>query len=365
MSDRKRPGIHYAWAVCFGCFIIMIFTTPFVNALSNFYLKSVTEEFGISRSAFTFTSTLVGICGMVFSPLWGKIFSRSNIRTVFSLGLLLFALSYMSYALARNEYHLYLSALVVGFAFSGCAFMPVSILITVWFQKSRGLAMSLALSGIGVGGSVLSPVITQWIEVYGWRATYVYMGLMVIVIALPIVFFLLRHTPESKGILPYGAEPDEAKAPVPGKETLLGRLRAAAARKRPPRKNPAGDVTGHIPFAQLKRTGFFWAHMLGMFLIGIICSAPLRQINPYVADLHGAAFAATIVSIYAFIGIFGKLILGTINDRAGAIKSSMLAFGLMALSFFLLLLGSILGNAAKQNTPPESAIAFMTSSVLF
>jgi MFS family permease len=80
--------------------------------------------------------------------------------------------------------------------------------------------------------------------------------------------------------------------------------------------------------------------MMGMFLTGLICSAPLRQINPYVTDMHGPAFAATIVSIYAFIGIFGKLILGTINDRAGAIKSSMLAFGFMAVSFFLLILGT-------------------------
>jgi MFS family permease len=186
----------------------MIFTTPFVNALSNFFLIPVTEEFGISRSAFTLTSTLVGICGMVFSPVWGKIFSKGNIRIVFSLGLMLFAVTYMSYSLAQNIYHMYLSALGVGIAFSGCAFMPVSILITAWFKKCRGLAMSLALSGIGVGGGVLSPVITEWIAVYGWRQTYFYMGFMVVFIALPIAFFLLRQTPESKGVLPFGEKAD-------------------------------------------------------------------------------------------------------------------------------------------------------------
>lgn len=210
----KKKRFHYAWIVCLGCFILMTFTAPLVNTLSNFYLKPVTAEFDVSRSAFTFTSTLVAICCMLFSPLWGKIFSKGNMRIVLTVGLLAFALSYMSYSLAQNKYHLYISATAVGIAYSGTAFMPVSILITNWFKKRRGLAMSIALSGIGVGGSVLSQVVTRFIALYGWRMTYCYIGLMVILVTVPMAFFLLRQTPESMGMKPYGVDHDNKKEKI-------------------------------------------------------------------------------------------------------------------------------------------------------
>ncbi len=54
--------VHYAWIVCAACFIIMIFTAPLVNACASLYLTEVTKEFGISRSAFTMTNTIVAMC---------------------------------------------------------------------------------------------------------------------------------------------------------------------------------------------------------------------------------------------------------------------------------------------------------------
>ena len=79
--------------------------------------------------------------------------------------------------------------------------------------------------------------------------------------------------------------------------------------------------------------------MLGMLLLGIICSAPLRQISPCISDSYGPQAAALIVSMYSFVGIFGKPILGWINDRFGTIKGAMAAFGLMGGGFLCLMLG--------------------------
>ncbi len=94
-----------------------------------------------------------------------------------------------------------------------------------------------------------------------------------------------------------------------------------------------------IPLDQARKHAFFWVHLFGMFLLGFVCSAPLRQIFPYVTDLHDATLAATIVALYSFVGIFGKLLLGWITDRIGPIYGAMFAFSLMALSFALLIGG--------------------------
>ena len=67
-------------------------------------------------------------------------------------------------------------------------------MITNWFAKKRGLAMSIAMAGIGVGGTIFSPIVTMLLGKYGWRHTYQIMALIVLVIALPAAFFILRKT---------------------------------------------------------------------------------------------------------------------------------------------------------------------------
>ena len=180
--------------------------------------------------------------------------------------------------------------------------------------------MSLALSGIGIGGSLLSPVITYFISTYGWRFSYRAVGAMVIIISVPVAFLLLKSKPSDMGLLPLEEKPGD------GKE----KTKAAA---KPENDNKDVDLN------RAKSKPYFYMHLLGMLLLGLICSAPLRQISPFVEDMHGASAAALIVSMYSFVGIFGKLILGVINDKLGSMKGACVAFFLMAIGFILLLFG--------------------------
>ena len=69
--------------------------------------------------------------------------------------------------------------------------------------------MSIEISGIGLGGFILSPVIANLITNFGWRQTYFIMGLVTLVIGLPIVLFVIKKTPEEVGLEPYGADEDD------------------------------------------------------------------------------------------------------------------------------------------------------------
>lgn len=312
--------VHYAWIICAACFIIMIFTAPLVNACASLYLTEVTKEFGISRSAFTMTNTIVAMCGMVLAPFWGRVYQKYSARLVLSASLVGFALGYMSYSIAGSLIQLYFSAFLVGVFYQGCAFLPVSMLITSWFDSRRGLAMSISLGGIGIGGSLLSPLISSLIMTQGWRNSYRLIGLMVMIIAVPTAFLLLRGNPEDMHLEPFKSS-KESGAPKEQKEENSREVEIGRARKKP----------------------YFYLHLMGMFFLGVVCSAPLRQISPYVEDLHGAAKAALIVSLYSFIGIFGKLLLGMIHDRFGSMKGTLVAFGLMILGFLCLLFGKYMG----------------------
>ena len=71
--------------------------------------------------------------------------------------------------------------------------------------------MSIAMAGIGVGGTIFSPIVTMLLEKYGWRHTYQIMALIVLVIALPAAFSILRKRPEDMGLKPYGSDEADTK----------------------------------------------------------------------------------------------------------------------------------------------------------
>ena len=103
----------------------------------------------------------------------------------------------------------------------GSTYAPVSAIVSKWFREKRALALGTALMGIGVGQMVLSPVAAHLIETIGWRTTYVVLGMVIFVCALPALFLLGRKPPEPDG-------PDRAGGPGGGQTGgMLPRLRRA------------------------------------------------------------------------------------------------------------------------------------------
>ncbi|MEG0191255.1 MAG: MFS transporter [Lachnospiraceae bacterium] len=338
----KKRKIFYGWWVVLGCMVITSTMVPLIMALSNKFLIQITEEMNITRSSFTLVSMILQALGIFLSPFVSKKLANGNMKKIQSFSILGFVLAYASYSLAQNVWHLYISAFVVGIFYLNATLIPVSMMITNWFIKKRGLAMSLAMAGIGVGGFIFSPVITHFLNTYGWRVTYRLMALIVLALALPISLFVLRKKPEDMGLQAYGK--DESTNDVNQKKV-----------------KPTGLS---LSVAQSKYKVFFWLMLIGMFANGIINAGALGHFPPAMEELHGASVQAVIISMYSLIGIFGKILLGWINDQFG-IKAST-TFGCVAfgMSFLFMLLGENtsmlyimaiffgLGNAIGTVVPP-------------
>ena len=311
----KRKGIFYGWWIVAAGLLLITLTVPFTSSLVSLYMIPITKEFNIPRSAFTLTTSIIAICGITLSPIVGKMIQKYNLKLILSISIILFSLSYMSYGIAQSVYHLYISAAFLGISFSFCGNLTTQIILVNWFKKSRGLAMSIAISGIGLGGFILSPVIAKLIMNFGWRQTYFIMGLVILIVGLPIALFVMKKSPEEIGLKPYGADEMDVH------------------------EHSKTEIEVDITPAQAKKKPFFYIYMVGIFTLGLITTGSLQQINPYVSDMHGMAYAAAIVSIYSLLGIFGKLILGWLSDKFGIIKSGSIGYLSISVAFFLLLFG--------------------------
>ena len=329
----KQRKIFYGWWVVAGCILVTMTMVPPIMALSNKYLLYVTEDLKISRSAFTLANTVLQALGIFLSPLVTRFLAKGNMRVIQSVSILGYCASYFSYSLAQSPIHLYISSLFLGVFYLNATLIPVSMMVTNWFTARRGLAMSLAMAGIGVGGTIFSPVLTFFLESYGWRASYRLMAGIILVIALPAALFLLRKRPEELGLEPLGGQP---AAQVGG-----------------------GDF--HLPLGRF----FFWLLLIGMLTNGLINAGALGHFPPAMQESHGAAVQAAVISAYSLISIGGKLILGWVNDRFGVVVSTTYACILFGLSFLFILLSAKsvamlyamavvfgLGNAIGTVTPP-------------
>ena len=311
MGDKK---IFYGWKVVIGCVCITATVVPMVMSLANVYLLSVTEDMGISRSAFTLVNTITQSMGIVFSPFVARKLATGNLKRIQTIALLLFIAAYFSFSFATAVWQLYLLAIVLGVAYTSSTLIPVSMIITNWFEEKRGLAMSIAMASIGLGGFIFSPVLSYLLANFGWRASYRIIAILLLVITIPVSLFVLKKTPTEMGLQAYGASDKSIQAErAESKETLK--------------------------INQLIKQPVFLMLVIGIFCNGLLNSGSLGQFPPALEEMHGVIVKSSIISLYSLVGVFGKLILGWIDDRFGTIKSTIFGCSFMTLAFILLLNG--------------------------
>ncbi|MDZ7835212.1 MAG: MFS transporter [Alkalibacterium sp.] len=87
--------------------------------------------------------------------------------------------------------------------------IPLSLIVNNWFEKKKGLAMSLSFGFSGIAGAIFSPIFTFLISRVGWEMSFVAMGILMILLALPAIFYRYTLDPAEEGLLPYGHDESE------------------------------------------------------------------------------------------------------------------------------------------------------------
>ena len=314
---QQQGKWFYGWWVVIGGILIMAVMHSLLTTCWGLYVKPVTADMGFSRGAFALCSTIISGVTVFLSPYMGKWLAKKNTRLIHSICIIGMALSYAAFSLATSITHFYIIAFFMGAFSCGAVALPVSIIITNWFVKKRGLAISLALAGSGFGGAVISPIMTQVMQGYGWRESFVVFGILMAVVSLPMALFVMKKSPESMGLKPYGSE--EASA-VKAEKTA--NLSAAAS---------------DISLAEAKKQGFFWAYIFGIFALCFVGFGSFSQLAAYLADAHDPVFAAAMLSLFLIVVTPGKISLGWVYDKFGTRLGTAYICIIFILSFVCML----------------------------
>lgn len=273
---------------------IMFYGLPFFY---DFWI----EEFGWTRATVTSGSALGKVLvGPIFGFLAGWFIDKYGPRHLMISGIIMGGIALIGLSMMTSLWHFYLFYLfnALGYLFGGP--LPNQVLISRWFNSSRGKVMGIAYLGIGIGG-MLVPQIAKALNIqFGWRGGLMGLGILMVLVALPMVWFVKEN-------------PDESSSQI----------------KQEPAKVPFTDI--------LKRSSFY------LLLIGSMCSigavaGTSQNLKLFLSiDLkYTQQEAANVLSIVLGASIIGRLLMGWLADKIQKKYVMIIIYALVTVSIPLL-----------------------------
>ncbi|HEY0824934.1 MAG TPA: MFS transporter [Ramlibacter sp.] len=327
MPNASRDAVEspYAWARLAMSLLLMTIGGSGMYSITV-VLPRMQQDFGIDRGGASLPYTLTMIGFGIGGILMGRIADRFGVMLVVMVGAVGLGAGYILASFAPGlAWFGFAQGLFIGMLGTSATFAPLVADTSRWFDRRRGIALAICMSGNYTAGAFWPPVMQYFIDAAGWRQTYLGMGIFCIATMVPMALFLRRRPPVQEVV----AAPATAAAGA-----FAGRVDA---------KRPLG-LPPNVLLALLS-------------LAGVSCcvamSMPQVHIVAYCGDLgFGAARGAEMLSLMLGLGVVSRLVSGWISDRIGGLRT--------------LLLGSLLqGIALLMFLPSDSLVSLYVVSGLF
>jgi MFS family permease len=299
MRGRLRLPFFYGWLLVAIGFVTMAVG---VNARTAFSLlfAPILDEFGWDTGVTAGIFSFGFLVSALVTPFVGRLMDRRGPAVVVEIGIVTMAAGLLLAPLAHEAWQLYLTlGALVGGGINCLAYTGQSLYLTNWFVRRRGLALSIAFSGVGIGSITLLPWLQTLIELAGWRAACWTLGIVVLVLLVP-PNVLLRRRPEDLGLNPDGISTSN----LPGGQhgNIIDPDWAAV------------DWT----LARALRTARFWWVAIGYFCGLFAWYAVQVHQTKYLIDVgFSPTTAAWALGGVSLVAVPGQIALGHLSDRIG------------------------------------------------
>jgi MFS family permease len=286
----------------------------------------MSADFGWSRASTAFAFSTFTIVYGLMSPVAGFALDRFGPRRVVPVGALFLSVGLLASSQVTESWQLYISYGVftaVGVNLIG-TMVNFSVLAN-WFSRNRGTAIGIAAAGIGVGTLIIVPGCQAIIQAAGWRAAYVALAVIVVVLVPGLALAFHRHRPEEMGLLPDGGA-------TPGGDGARTRAQVLVV--------DAKWAARAWTVRSATATRSFWFLFFGMMFGTLSHQSVMVHQVAYLKDRgFDPMVGASMVGLVGISGSVGKIVWGWASDRIGREGAYTLGMGCVLLG--LLILGLI------------------------
>ena len=318
MISTRQSRIHYGWYILAASFAFLFFQSGARYAFGVMFKPMITQ-LGWTRASISSAFFLNMAIFAITLSVSGKIYDRYGPRWVIFISTILLSAGFICIAFIQSLWEFYLYyGILAALGMGGSAVPLIGALMSKWFEKRRGLAISLALSGNCLGHFALVPLFTAFVLKFGWRTTHILIGAIILLVNFTIVLLVIKGDPEDYGLKPYG------------QENQAGADGANASDPMP----PPHDLT----LTQSMGTVSFWLILIAMFVCGSGDFLIIAHFIPLVTD-HGisATIAGHMMAWFGLLSMGGILVAGPLSDLIGNKIPFALSFALRALLFLMIL----------------------------
>ncbi len=293
----RAPRVHPAWIVL-GALTVCMLAGSGLRSVFGVYIKPMEAEFGWTRGALSGAAAVSLLLLGAAGPFVGRLADRWGPRNVIAISLFVLALGAIGSSFIQTLWHVYvMTGVFMALGAGGVALTTGSTVVARWFEARRGLAIGIAAGGMSAGQLIVIPLamaLTVW---FGWRTSFLWLGIGLLVLVLPVCLGLIRNNPEDRGTRPYGAT-----GPAPT------RAEAQATR-----------VAGRVGVSEAAQTLPFWLLMGTFFVCGYTSNGMvLTHFMPHALEHNFTAFqASSALGVMGAMNIMGTLASGFICDRFG------------------------------------------------
>jgi MFS family permease len=171
------------------------------NHMLGVLVGPLERGFGWTRAEISSGPFIIALIGLVAGPFAGMLADRLGPRRIALFGVPFFCAALALVSLANASIWSWWGLWVL-VGLGAVAIFPAlwTSAIASLFVRNRGKALAIALCGTGVAAALMPPITNALVDSHGWRGAYVGMGLLLLVIALPLTFFLFRSVHDRRGV---------------------------------------------------------------------------------------------------------------------------------------------------------------------
>ena len=300
-------------------------TTVFRSVGTFFF--ALEHTFGWSRATLSgaFSFSLAGgllLGGPFESLLIGFLTDKFGTRRMVVIGYLIMGAGFIWYSQIQEIWHLYAAYLAISLGSGISGWLPMAALINNWFRRRRALAMSVAVSGMQIGG-FLAPIMVWGVENHGFRVVSLCIGIMLIAVAL-LGFLYIRNRPEEQNLTPDG-EPAIPAAATP---------------------SAASGDSADMTLRRALRTPAFWIIAVCRLTSVVSIVSLAVHLVPKLTDAGMSLSAANfIVLLYTAAAMPAGLVAGYLADRTSNVLVLFVCMLLQAVAVAIIAVGDSLPMA--------------------
>ncbi|MCY4441266.1 MAG: MFS transporter [Deltaproteobacteria bacterium] len=228
-STASSSTFFYGWIILLGGFLVLVVDGG-VRFSFGVLVKPLAAEFGWDRGAITFAYTLNMLVFGFGQMMAGRLLDRYGPRVLFSVSALVASAGLFLTSRTSSIPELYLYyGVVTAVGVSGITIGVVSSTVSRWFKSLRGLIGGIAVTGTAFGHFAIIPVLAYSLERFGWRGSWMGLGVLVSAVVVPVALALMKKEPADMGLSPYetaGTSSVRRTFPVPDfspREAFLSR----------------------------------------------------------------------------------------------------------------------------------------------